>query len=402
MKPSKLLWGRVFLGGAALALVACETTPAGPEIGDAPAPLADDAPVSKTDDARAFGPLGEAGSFAVFAPDETPTRSSEIDYSIISDALDVLVFRTGPSLRTVARPRNPEVGTRFVRGHDSQLRLEGNKVFLSQVDDATEVALKEYTDSLVAIGNNTDLTAFSRNEQLAYWFNLHNMLVITNILEEYPVQVPSRMRVGSDGEFFHDAKLTTIKGVDLSLRDIRRNIVFRYWDDPRVMYGFWHGDLGSPNIQDQAFSGNRVVGMLESNAREFVNSLRGVRDGRSRAYVSKHYFEARAGLFPNWPVDLKRHLAAFADEDVQEIIAKHDLYVAGQYETRTADLVGGDPRPSIQSGPTTLGIPPQFAELAGEVGDKIIELRRRGKISARVIILDVDDEEDEDPNPELD
>ncbi|WOI52460.1 DUF547 domain-containing protein [Parvularcula sp. LCG005] len=383
--PHSLL---LLFGASALALGACSTTP------DTPTEAADDTAVMDevdvpTGELGFATELGEPGAFAAFEP--VPVANGRtIDYSVIDDALGAIVLDTGPSLRRFARAPVREAGSRIQRGHDSPLRLEGNKIFFSRFDRSTTESMREYTDSLIAIGNQVDIAKLPKNEQLAYWYNLHNMIVIATIAEEYPVARPRDMTFGEDKVKFHDAKLVTIRGVPLSLRDIRRNIVYRYWDDPRVMYGFFHGDLASPNIRTYAWKGSTVSRDLDSNAAEFVNALRGVSRGRNVTYVSPLYYEAQAGLFPNWPTDLKAHLSKFASEDAQELIDSGKPIAPWRYEDRTADLVGGEPYSKMTPGMGIDSMPQAFRDYVREVGQKFETLQEQGRLrSATVTIIDV-------------
>lgn len=389
LSTQPLLFAGLLLGTATLALSACESTSTttGPEIS---AVMQDDGREPEAaDDVAMVETLAPAGAFAVFEPRDE-TRSVDIDYTVISDALYLMVFDTGPSLRVRARQPQQRVGTRFQRGHDSPYRLEGNKIFFSQFDGETIKAFKEYVDSLVAIGNQVDIASLPRNEQLAYWFNLHNMQVISLIAQAYPTRFPATEKFGPNKETLHEAKLLEVGGVKLSLRDIRENIVYRYWSDPRVMYGFFHGDLGSPTIRKDAFTGDNVVRYLDRNADEFVNALRGVSGGTNKTFISKHYIEARAGLFPNWPSDLLAHLNKFANNEVEEILATGYPLTVMAYPDRTADLVGGDPRADITQGASASILPAQMVELVTEVQQKYVELRRQGRLGARVTIIDID------------
>lgn len=337
--------------------------------------------------------LPEAGAFAVFEPRSTG-KTVDIDYSVIDEALGLVVLNTGPSTRTRASIKRPPLGSRIVRGHTSAYRLEGNKVFFSLFDDSTTKAFREYADSLIALGDSIDISALPRNDQLAYWFNLHNMILIAEIAENYPVAAPRDLKIGDNGETLHDAKVAEIRGVSLSLRDIRRNIVFRYWNDPRVFYGFFHGDLASPNIRLSAWRGETVVVGLEASAREFINSLRGVREEGGALAVSPLYYEARAGLFPQWPEDLRAHLDEFAGADVESLLASRKRTVTAPYEESTADLVAGDPRSNLNNVRSSLisanGLNPQVTEFLGELFQKTITLRQQGRLVGSVTIIDID------------
>ena len=325
-----------------------------------------------------------------FAP--RPSGSDRaVDYTLIDEALGLIVFNSGPSLRR--RQRRPDAlsGTRFVRGHTSPYRLEGNKVFFSQFDDDVEDAISEYRRSLERIGASGRVQGLPRDEQLAYWYNLHNFVVIDEIAGAYPVRFPRTMTVGEDGASLHDAKVIDLGDVVLSLRDVRE-IVYTHWDDPKVVYGFYHGDLGGPSIRRRAYTGASVGADLGRQAREFVNSLRGVARGDDTLYVSELYGEARPHFFPGWPDDLRAHLRDYADAEVQSLLLEKPRTAFARYEDRVADMSGGEVysdlgnRGSGNSGST---IPPSMVRMVSEYREKLDELREEGLLKPKVIIIDV-------------
>ena len=283
---------------------------------------------------------------SVFKPNPQDQGAS-LDYGPLNEILGQLVLETGMSLRQRVAPPPQMTGTRIARGTASPLRLEGNKVAFSRVDDEAKAMLEKYATALIDVSNKVDISALPRNEQLAYWFNLHNVLVISQIATHYPVRKPTELEVEPNDQRLHDAPIATVAGVPLSLRDIRINIVQRYWKDPRVMYGFFHGDLASPKIRREAWSASNLASGLDGNAREFVNALRGVDRRRSQMVVSPLYKEAQGSLFPNWPDDFRRHLGRFAEAEVAEILAETKSIEFARREDRTADLVGGAPQASI-------------------------------------------------------
>ena len=269
-------------------------------------------------------------------------RDTRIEFKFVELVLRATVLRTGPSERMAYSRPEPLIGYRLVLRDTSRFRLEGNKVVYSLMSDKTKRAVTECLESLVALGQRLDIPSLPRNEQLAYWFNLHNMLVIATIMEHGRVAEPRTLTFGPDKTPFHEAPLVTLKGIPLSLNDIRIGIVYRFWSDPRVMYGFFRGDLASPNIRAEAWKADTLSSALNDNAREFINALRGVRRrGVGELVVSPVYDEARDRFFPGWPADLRAHLLEFAGPEVRIAIHRATEVVYGEYERRTADLTGG-------------------------------------------------------------
>lgn len=395
--PKKIM----MITGAALLVVGCQATPKGPFEGLSASTSPQQEATEQLGSSKI--PLSRPGSslegsdqkgYRAFAPKPTG-RKTRIDYEVFDDALNLMIYSSGRSLRKRAQRPPPPIGSRMVVGHDSAFRLEGNKVFFSQFDQDTKDSIVEYRQSLEEIGNSVDIASLSKGEQLAYWTNLHNMVVIEQIAINYPMKEPYRIRSGPAGEQLDEAKLVTINGVPLSLYDIRVNIVYRYWDDPDVIYGFFRGDLGSPNIQPFAYTSKNTSSLLKRSGREFVNSLRGVRKGRRAIVISPVYEEARPYFFPDWPNDLKMHLQEFADDDVKKILSADQPFSIGTYETRVADLAGGQLRASktnIQSGPQVangLTVPSHMARLMQEFSLKQRELKLRYGARGRVVIIDL-------------
>lgn len=341
--------------------------------------------------------VGLASPYSIFAP-KRATRSSQIDYQVWDNALSNIVLRLGQSIRVRAKRPDPLVGTRRITGHKSAYRLEGSRVTFSYLNDEYKTGLTEYRKDLERIANKVDITRLARKEQLAFWLNLHNVTLIEQIALNYPVRRPSKLLVGSSKQPLHEAKLLNIRGIALSLRDIRENIVYANWSNPDVMYGFFHGNIGGPALQNFAFTSRNVNEILKLQANDFVNSLRGVHESRNALKVSALYDEAKPYYFPNWETDLKRHLRKHASPDVLEDIASNKPIKLDRYDPVVADLLAGD-RPmtanlnvKINGFSQTARMSPEVARLFRELDTKTKIMRQRGMLMKRgtVTIEDIE------------
>lgn len=269
------------------------------------------------------------------------TRDPEhrIDYSIWGEALGSMVVGLGPSLRKAAPRPLGFTNTRILRGHTSRLRLEGSRVAFSLLSDEITASLTEYRKDLERVGTEVDIAGLSRNEQLAFWLNLHNVAVIEQIARAFPVIIPSQITI--EGAPLHDAQFLEVAGVKLSLRDIRTRIVYPNWSDPRVIYGFWHGDIGSPLLQPVEFTGRNLDAMLSENAVDFVNSLRGAELRGDVMHVSRLYREAGPYYFSRFEPDLRAHLSRFGKDEVTAELARANHLQATIWEDDIADLARG-------------------------------------------------------------
>lgn len=279
--------------------------------------------------------------FAVFAPNGQ-RKFHVIDYEIWDFALKQLVIDMGPSIRE--RPpiitANQEIrGSRIRAGHNSRFRTEGSMMAFQLLDSQAIASFTEYREDLERVANTLDIPSLRRNEQLAFWFNLHNVVMVEQIAKNWPFRQPRRLEI--DGVPLDEAKLVTIRGVPMSTRDIRERIVYPHWRDPRVIYGFWRGEIGSPSLEREAFTGLNVDLLLSEKAEYFVNSLRGTEKRGDTLHVSTLFDEVRQFYFLDFDKDIRAHIENFATDGVLEFVQETSKVEATLREYDIADLAGG-------------------------------------------------------------
>ena len=324
-------------------------------------------------------------SFTEFAP-KAHSSNSKLDYEIWDEALKNVVLDLGPSTRQRASRPQTSVGTRMVKGHKSAYRLEGTRVTFAYINDEYKAGLIAYREDLEWVASNNDLTRLSRDEQLAFWFNLHNVALIEQIALNYPIDNPDRIKVEVDGQKvkMDEAKIINIRNRKLSLRDIREKIVYSNWADPNVMYGFYRGNIGSPGLPKTAFRGDNLDYLLGRSADEFVNSLRGFNSTTRTRYVSKIYDEAKQYYFKNWESDLPTHLLTHANDTVRAEVLTNKPIKIDKYDINIGDLSGG--RRLGSSGLASygdLGMSAETARLLDEVRKKQDFLRRNDMVKRK-------------------
>ena len=335
--------------------------------------------------------------YATFTPSDTPNKD-KIDYSIWDEAMKNLVISMGPSLRQTAGTPQPSFGTRRIYGHRSRFRLEGSRIMFSFLNDDIRASFTEYRQDLERTADIVDIQALSRNEQLAFWINLHNVAMIEQIANAWPVRQPRTIEI--DGGPLDEARFITVEGVALSPRDIREKIVFANWQDAKVMYGFWRGEIGGPSIQREAFNADNVARLLDRGARDFVNSLRGSQKRGSTLQVSELFEEGAPFFFPDFEKDVREHMAIYANEDTQELLTKTSGMEANVNEYDIADLAGGLREPTYQnitSDGNQVGgrIPQSMARLLQQREEKFERIIREGR-TGTVTFSNIDLPGDED------
>jgi hypothetical protein len=269
-----------------------------------------------------------------------PDSTQIIDFEAWSEILNDIVLRVPASRRQAARGRPQQTGTAIYRGNSSRYRFEGNRVIYHLMDDSYEGAIRDFRRAMEDLPNRLDFGSLNSDQQLAYWFNLYNAAVIEQVMGRYPESRINRTRALGTNESLFEAKILNVAGIPLSLDDIRLRIVYAQWDDPRVIYGFHNGSIGGPNIRREAFRGAEVWRQLDSNATEFVNSLRGVELSDRELRVSQIYGEARP-LFPDFETDLHVHLARFANSDTARQLEGNRPIATDVVEWHIADMTNG-------------------------------------------------------------
>ena len=338
------------------------------------------------------GGAADNSRFDRFAPQEQGSKVS-LDYSIWDAALDSFVISLGPSLRTAPPTLRHLMGTHLRRGHNSFYRLEGNRIIFEYLNADVIASLTEYRQDLERIGTDIGIAGLPRNEQLAFWLNLHNVAIIEQVALAYPTMRPSDVKI--DGVPLDKAAFIEIAGIKLSPNDIRTQIVYPNWSDPRVMYGFFRGDIGSPAIQADPFTAFNLSDLLDRSAKEFVNSLRGTERRGDTMHVSQIYEEASSFYFRDFSKDMLAHLGKFAEAEVREDLARVSSARATIYEPDIADLSRGQKLANYGNVSSSDGvgssirIPLLVQIFAKERADKIIKLSREGKYIRSVRILPI-------------
>lgn len=240
-----------------------------------------------------------------------------------------------------------KTGTRISRGSSSAAREETNRVRFHLLKQEHLDMVAQYIGELERLPNSYPLADFNKNEQLAYWLNLHNAVLFEQLAKEYPISKLKKLRYGkSKKTALWDEKLVTVEGVSLSLNDIQNKILIRHWASPLVLYGLYQGSIGGPSLPNQAFTGENVQRLLKKSAKEFVNSNRGVKFWGTKARVSLLY-EMGKSAFPNWETDLAAHLNSFANATLRANLAGAESFTPKIYDWNIADTKGG----TLSAGP---------------------------------------------------
>jgi len=111
-----------------------------------------------------------------------------------------------------------------------------------------------------------------RDEQIAFWLNAYNALVLRTVIDHYPIparsaQYPARSIRQIPGAF---ERLThRVAGRTLTLDQIEREVLPPF-HDPRVFFALGRGAVGSGRLRSEAFLPSRLEEQLADVAAECV------------------------------------------------------------------------------------------------------------------------------------
>jgi hypothetical protein len=285
----------------------------------------------------AFGSTS-ASSFVMADPAPVATKSEDFSYPYWDYILRTTVISPGMSDRSSNPVTIKVLNSRFEWGNRNPTAIEGNRIYLGAFEGenlATLVQIREHMESLPV---THPMGSWTPDERLAYWLNLYNVTMVEQLARHYPKRMLKDLLYGD--EALLDQKTMTVGGVPLSLNDIHHRIVLAKWDNPLVMYGFYHGYISGPNIRREAFTPETVWTQLEENAVEFVNSNRGAKVKGRKLQVAELY-RINAALFPNFEEDVKKHVTTYLKPAYAALAQNTRSVVATTSDYYTTDIEMG-------------------------------------------------------------
>ncbi|MFC3050397.1 DUF547 domain-containing protein [Kordiimonas pumila] len=273
--------------------------------------------------------------------DYNPESKTAIKYDDLDFLLKQTVLKTGRSDH-IAAPKPPKItGSSILFDNPMPSRLEGNRVLFHQNKEDLISISAEIRDVMLNIPNQVKISRLNKDEQLAYWLNLHNIIVYHEIAALYPItDLSNLMKPCPSAKSIRCEARYNLAGQLISLDDIEQHIITN-WDNPLVIYGFYMGAVGTPNIQGKAFSGATVYSELRKNAVDFIHSVRGTRVWTSKQLKVSEYYTRMAKFFPNFETDVLAHIRNYAEPDFYAELHRISKVKANIEDWHIADLYNG-------------------------------------------------------------
>ena len=114
------------------------------------------------------------------------------------------------------------------------------------------------------------IASLSRDEQLAFWLNAYNALVLRTVIDRYPIDGKSTLYPATSIRQIPGAFETArhmVAARSLTLDDIE-NTILPEFHDPRVYFALGRGAVGSGRLRSEAFAADRLEAQLTEVAGE--------------------------------------------------------------------------------------------------------------------------------------
>jgi hypothetical protein len=189
------------------------------------------------------------------------------------------------ALCVVVSPVAQDAGETRGKSFDQLLDLyvRGGDVYYRAIK-SERAKLDSYVNQLAT----TSIEKASREEQIAFWLNAYNALVLRTVADHYPLQgksaeYPAKSIRQIPGAF---ERLThRVAGRTLTLDQIEQTILAGY-HDPRLYFALGRGAVGSGRLRSEAFTAARLEEQLAEVAAECVTRAQCVSINRETGKVS--------------------------------------------------------------------------------------------------------------------
>lgn len=158
------------------------------------------------------------------------------------------------------------------------------------------------------------VSLLNKDEQLAYWLNLHNVTVIEMLSSSNKLTSKIKKLRGQPGEPGKEwaEKRVHVEQNHLSLEEIEQKIILQHWQDPLVLYGIFYSTKGSPILGLKAFTGPAVYEQLANIATTFISNKKNVKVSKDKVKLSSLYIWNKDQLFAGDDKALITHLQKHA------------------------------------------------------------------------------------------
>ena len=218
-------------------------------------------------------------------------------------------------------------------------------------------------DAYLATLERTALDGWSREEQVAFWLNAYDALVLRTVINRYPIagtsrEYPSKSIRQIAGAFERTTHKVAGRAVTL---DAIEGDILNGFGDPRVFLALGRGSVGGGRLRSEAFTGAQLETQLQQVADRVPDPARAAAGRRGGAAGVRHadrqlapgelHRGVRGSRRPalRHPQPDRAGLVAFTLPNLLPaersfVQANEFALVFHDYDWRLNDLTGGAPR----------------------------------------------------------
>ena len=152
------------------------------------------------------------------------------------------------------------------------------------------------------------VSQLSKADQLAYWLNLRNMLVIFVVASENAANIAAERGTFAEPGPLWTKKRIYVEDVHLSIDDIERGIILKHWPTPDVFYGLYQGVSGGPSLFKPGFRGSSVYSVLPKLGARYAASKKSLDISSEVVRIPEFYQWYHDVLFDGDDAKVLKHL----------------------------------------------------------------------------------------------
>lgn len=198
-----------------------------------------------------------------------------------------LVAALAAPFATVFAQQSPSTADPFHRPLDQilDLNVRDGMVYYRALQSG-RAGLDRYVASLNVPAET--YAGWSRPQQIAYWLNAYNALVLQTAINHYPVRGKSAEYPAGSIRLIPGAFEKTrhrVAGRSLTLDEIEKTVLPEF-KDPRLFLALGRGAVGSGRLRSEAFSADRLAGQLDAVAIDMMTHEQMIKIDRAQETVS--------------------------------------------------------------------------------------------------------------------
>jgi len=204
---------------------------------------------------------------------------------------------------------------------------------------AVEQQGQNFLTAVMARFAAVQVSSLSRDDQLAYWLNTHNMLVMQAMTDSKARRNMSTARGTADapGEMWTKKRIT-VQGTDLSLHDIEKNIIVaNFADKPNAVFGLYQGTKGSPAFKGDGFHGATLDADLAAAGQAHVKNHLKVKGSKAQIPAVMYWYVA--DLFGGDQDALRAQLVSLSSEKNAKKLSEVTKFETRKFSYSSDELI---------------------------------------------------------------